>query len=76
MPERMRAAIAAGAVRIVAAATAVVALSFAAHAGGYDTGERDWDFLFQQGDFAAEAGTRYIAPQRTLTNIAGVPGTL
>ena len=46
-------------------------LSLAAHAGGYDTGERDWDFLFQQDKFAAEAATRYIDPQRTLKNVVG-----
>lgn len=43
-------------------------------AGGYDTGEQDWDFLFQQKSVAFEAGVRYIAPQRTLNNIIGVFG--
>jgi long-chain fatty acid transport protein len=43
-------------------------------AGGYDTGERDWDFLFGQAPVSAEAGVRYIAPQRKLTNITGVFG--
>ena len=37
-----------------------------ASAGGYDTGERDWDFLFQTANYAAEAGVRYVDPQRTL----------
>jgi long-chain fatty acid transport protein len=46
----------------------------AASAGGYDTGERDWDFLFGQDDIVAEASIRYIAPQRTLTGITGVFG--
>ena len=68
MPEHKRAAIAAGIARFVSAAAAVLSLSVAAHAGGYDTGERDWDFLFQQDKVAAEAGTRYIDPQRTLKN--------
>lgn len=36
-------------------------------AGGYDTGERDWDFVFQQDKVAFEAGTRYIVPKRHLT---------
>ena len=35
-------------------------------AGGYDTGERDWDFLFQQTGFATEAAVRYINPQRII----------
>ena len=55
---------------ILGAVFAVAAGS--ASAGGYDTGERDWDFLFGQDDIAAEASVRYIAPQRTLTNINGV----
>ena len=54
------------------AAAAVASLSLAAQAGGYDTGERDWDFLFQQDKVAAEAETRYIAPRRTLKTATGV----
>lgn len=47
----------------------------AAAAGGYDTGETDWDFLFQnQGAVAIEAATRYFNPQRDLTNITGALG--
>jgi long-chain fatty acid transport protein len=48
-----------------------------AHAGGYDTGERDWDFLFQQDRFAFEAGTTYVDPQRKLKNVSttAFPGT-
>ena len=72
MPEHMRAAVAAGGVRFVAAAAAVLSLSLAAHAGGYDTGERDWDFLFQQDKVSVEAGTRYIDPRRTLKSVVGV----
>ncbi len=72
MPEPKWAAATTGSLRWVAAAAAVVSLSVAAHAGGYDTGERDWDFLFQQDKFAAEAATRYIDPQRTLTSVTGV----
>ena len=72
MPGRVRAALAAGVFRGLAAATAVLSLSLAAHAGGYDTNERDWDFLFQQDKVAAEASTRYINPQRTLKNAVGV----
>ncbi len=74
MPELGWAAIAAGVMRGGAAAAAILSLSLAAHAGGYDTGERDWDFLFQKDNFAAEAGTRYVDPQRTLTNVVGVGG--
>lgn len=43
-------------------------------AGGYDTGERDWDFLFQQEKVAFEASVRHINPQRTLHHITGVYG--
>ena len=43
-------------------------------AGGYDTGEADWDFLFQQQRFAAEASVRYVAPHRRLTNVVGTLG--
>ncbi|MEZ5789586.1 MAG: hypothetical protein R3D34_01845 [Nitratireductor sp.] len=44
-------------------------------AGGYDTGERDRDFLFQQDGFAkVESEVRYIHPDRRLTNITGVFG--
>ncbi len=71
MPGHGRAAIAAGIAHFVSTAAAVLALSVAAHAGGYDTGERDWDFLFSQDKVAAEAQTRYIDPQRTLTNVTG-----
>ncbi len=75
MPGRVQAAVAAVVIRGVAAVATVLPLSVAAHAGGYDTGERDWDFLFQQNDFAAEAGTRYIDPQRTLKNVVGSGST-
>lgn len=43
-------------------------------AGGYDTGERDWDFLFQEQPVAAEAEIRYVNPQRRITGITGVFG--
>ncbi len=72
MSGRMGAAVAAGGLCFTTAAAAVLWLPIAAYAGGYDTGERDWDFLFQQGKFAAEAGTRYINPQRTLKSVTGV----
>lgn len=56
----------------------LAALTFVApgtvFAGGYDTGERDWDFLFQERNISFEAGVRYIAPDRTLNNIVGVFG--
>ncbi|MFP1632701.1 OmpP1/FadL family transporter [Zhengella sp. ZM62] len=45
-----------------------------AFAGGYDTGEQDWDFLFQEKAISFESAVRYIAPQRTLNNIVGVFG--
>ncbi|MEZ5812947.1 MAG: transporter [Rhizobiaceae bacterium] len=56
---------------VLAAATA---FSLPARAGGYDTGERDWEFLFQSDKVAFEAGGRYIVPRRTLNNIIGVFG--
>lgn len=46
----------------------------AAQAGGYDTGERDWDFLFQEKPVAIEASVRHFHPQRTLHDISGVYG--
>ncbi|MEC9344184.1 MAG: outer membrane protein transport protein [Pseudomonadota bacterium] len=54
---------------LVAFALALPAAS--ALAGGYDTGERDWDFLFQESNIAWEAGTRYFDPQRRITNVNG-----
>ena len=41
-------------------------------AGGYDTGERDWDFLFQQDAISFEAGTRYINPRRKIRNVTNL----
>jgi long-chain fatty acid transport protein len=39
-------------------------------AGGYDTGERDWDALFGAGEtVAVESGVRYISPERELSNV-------
>lgn len=54
-----------------------ILLSTASFAGGYDTGERDWDFLFQQQEFAIEARMLYINPQRKLKNVTNtvLPGT-
>ncbi len=71
MPGHKRAAIAVGISRSVSAAAAVLSLSVVAHAGGYDTGERDWDFLFQQDQVAAEAQTRTVDPHRTLKTVTG-----
>ncbi len=71
MPDCGKAAIAAGIARFLSATAAVLALSVAAQAGGYDTGERDWDFLFQQDHVAAEAQTRYIVPERSLKTVTG-----
>ena len=58
-------------VAVVGCATlAVLGLpSTSALAGGYDTGEQDWDFLFQQKDFATEAGVHYINPRRRIKNV-------
>jgi len=67
-----RAAKAAVLLRGAAAGLAILCLGSAAQAGGYDTGERDWDFLFQPDEFAVEAGTRYIDPQRSLKNVVGI----
>lgn len=44
-----------------------------AWAGGYDTGERDWDFLFQNRTAAVESQGRTIQPDR---QIYGINGTL
>lgn len=43
----------------------------AALAGGYDVGQRDWDFLFQQDNVAFESAVQYVNPQRRLTDIVG-----
>jgi long-chain fatty acid transport protein len=60
---------------LLAAACSPAVVPAVAIAGGYDTGETDWDFLFQnQGNVAVEAATRYINPQRDLTNITGALG--
>ncbi len=56
------------------AATALVFCAGPALAGGYDTGESDWDFVFQERAVAFEAGVRHISPQRKLTNITGMLG--
>ena len=70
------AATAAVALRGLAFGAAVLIPAIAAHAGGYDTGERDWDFLFQQDAVAFEGATRYIDPQRTLKNVMPAPGSI
>jgi len=49
---------------------ALLGMAGGAHAGGYDTGERDWDALFNPERFSVGVQTRYIAPQRQLTNVA------
>lgn len=56
----------------LAAEVTVAALaSQGALAGGFDTGERDWDALFGAGETVAfEAGARYISPERDLSNVA------
>jgi long-subunit fatty acid transport protein len=58
-------------------ATAFLLAAAAAHAGGYDAGERDWDFLFQEDRFAFETGTVYVNPLRRLRNVSttAFPGT-
>lgn len=58
--------------RIAAIALAMGAAP--AFAGGYDTGESDWDFVFQERAVAFEAGVRHIAPMRRLTGITGTFG--
>ena len=55
----------------LALAAAVCLGPTAVWAGGYDTGERDWDFLFQQDNIATEGVVRYIDPQRVLTITGG-----
>lgn len=41
-----------------------------AMAGGFDTGERDWDALFGAGEtVAVETGVRYISPERDISNV-------
>lgn len=59
---------------LVAAAALVSIGAGPAVAGGYDTGESDWDFVFQERAVAFEAGVTHIAPQRKLTNINGMFG--
>ena len=60
----------------VLVATASIVFSANAMAGGYDIGEQDWDFLFQQDTVSVEAGVRYINPDRILHNITnGVIGS-
>jgi long-chain fatty acid transport protein len=43
-------------------------------AGGYDSGETDWDFIFQQRMVGFEAGVRHVSPQRRLKGITGTLG--
>lgn len=43
-------------------------------AGGYDTGERDWDFLFQSSKLALRLGATGIWPDRDLGNVTGALG--
>lgn len=52
----------------------VVGTTSLVFAGGYDTGERDWDFLFQEKRLAVEIGTKSISPSRRLGGIAGTLG--
>lgn len=58
---------------LASVATAVIMGALApqsAFAGGFDTGERDWDALFGAGEtVAVEAGVRYISPDRDLSNV-------
>lgn len=58
--------------RICLAAAVGLLTSTMAYAGGYDTGERNWDFLFQQDKVAFEASGRYIDPRRRLNNVTNV----
>ena len=62
------------AVALAAAATLLAAPAFA---GGYDTGQRDWDFLFQESPVAVEAEAVYINPLRRLDDVrmTAFPGT-
>ena len=48
-------------ITVLSAIGGLLQMPISAMAGGYDTGQRDWDFLFQQKDFAVEAATLYIA---------------
>jgi len=38
-------------------------------AGGYDTGGRNWDSVFNEEDFSFETEVRYVAPKRSLKNV-------
>jgi len=58
----------------LAGVSALVVGTVPAAAGGYDTGESDWDFVFQERAVAFEAGVTHIAPQRRLTGIDGTLG--
>ncbi len=77
MPETIRANPRAGRALRAAVFAAGVLAAVSARAGGYDTGERDWDFVFQKDDVAFEAGTTYVDPQRTLKDVetTAFPGT-
>lgn len=56
---------------VISALCGLLLTPISAMAGGYDTSQRDWDFLFQQKDFAVEAATLYINPQRRLHDVDG-----
>ncbi len=43
-------------------------------AGGYDTGERNYELLFDDSRAVLEVGGRHIAPKRSLTNVTGALG--
>lgn len=59
---------------LCAVLAAALPLAGPASAGGYDTGEQDWDILFSQGPVTVEAAVRHIRPERRLGRIVGVLG--
>ena len=54
---------------LLGAGCALVALSGAGNAGGFDRGGVNIDLLFDESPYAAEAGVAYVAPQRKLENV-------
>lgn len=55
---------------LLAAVTIFTLAPYGALAGGYDTGERDWDALFGAGEtVAVESSVRYISPERDISNV-------
>lgn len=57
---------------LASSAIAVVALSAAAHAGGFQRGTADTDILYEKGTFSSRFGFTYVDPNRGFSSINGV----